>query len=95
MIKKLELDLLVDIILLKMEFGHVQISAPKIGTRMSKTACINPWQLYQFIRAVIKGFKLSVVMIKGPRVKILARKAINDEDFVEIKEIRINMWITL
>ena len=94
MIKKLELHLLVDIILLKMEFGHVQISA-RIGTRMSKTACINPWQLYQFIRAVIKGFKLSVVMIKGPRVKILARKEINDEDFVEIKEIRINMWITL
>ena len=44
MIKKLELRLLVDIILFKMEFGQVQISAPKIGTQMSKTACISPCQ---------------------------------------------------
>ena len=29
-------------VLLKIEFGHTQISVPKIGIPMSKTACINP-----------------------------------------------------
>ena len=43
MIKKLELHLLVGVILFKIEFGHVQISVPKIGTLMSKTVCINSW----------------------------------------------------
>ena len=38
---KLELHLLVGMILFKIEFGHVQISVPKIGTLMSKTVCIN------------------------------------------------------
>ena len=42
MIKKLALHLLVDIILFKIELGHIQISVPKIGTPMLKTACINP-----------------------------------------------------
>ena len=42
MIKKLELHLLVDRILFKIELGHIQISVPKIGTPMLKTACINP-----------------------------------------------------
>ena len=37
MIKKLELHLLVDIILVKIEFGHIQISVPKIGTPMLST----------------------------------------------------------
>ena len=41
MIKKLELHLLVDIISFKIEFGHIRISVPKIGTPMLKTACIN------------------------------------------------------
>ena len=45
MIKKLALHLLVDIILFKIELGHIQISVPKIGTPMLKTACINPWML--------------------------------------------------
>ena len=45
MIKKLELHLLVDIISLKIEFGHIRISVPKIGTPMLKTACINSWIL--------------------------------------------------
>ena len=41
MIKKLKLRLLVVIILFKIEVGHAQISVPKIGKPMSKTACIN------------------------------------------------------
>ena len=40
--KKLELRLMVVLVLLKMKFGHAQISVPKIGIPMSKTACINP-----------------------------------------------------
>ena len=40
MIKKLELCLLVVIILFKIEFGHAQISVPKIGKPMPKVACI-------------------------------------------------------
>ena len=43
MIKKLELHLLVGMILFKTEFGHVQISVPKIGTLMSKTVCTTPY----------------------------------------------------
>ena len=27
----------------KIKFGHAQISVPKIGTLIMKTACINPW----------------------------------------------------
>ena len=42
MLKKLKLRLLVVIILVKIEFGHTQISAPKIGKPIRKTACINP-----------------------------------------------------
>ena len=30
------------LVLLKIEFQHVQISVPKIGIPMLKTACINP-----------------------------------------------------
>ena len=30
-------------VLLKIKFGHAQISVPKIGIPMSKTACINPF----------------------------------------------------
>ena len=45
--KKLELCLLTVVsILLKIRFGHAQISVSKIDIQMSKTACINPW-LYQ------------------------------------------------
>ena len=33
---------MVVLVLLKIKFGHAQISVPKIGTPMSKTACINP-----------------------------------------------------
>ena len=42
LIKKLQLCLMVVSVLLKIEFGHAQISMPKIGITMSKTACINP-----------------------------------------------------
>ena len=42
--EKLELRLTVVSILLKIRFGHSQISVPKIGIPMSKTACINPCQ---------------------------------------------------
>ena len=28
------------------EFGHAQISAPKIGISILKTACINPWNSF-------------------------------------------------
>ena len=30
-------------VLLKIKFGHAQISVPKIGIPITKTACINPW----------------------------------------------------
>ena len=42
LIEKLELHLMVVSVLLKIKFGHAQISVPKIGIPMSKTACINP-----------------------------------------------------
>ena len=42
LIKKLELHLMVASVVLKIKFGPAQISVPKIGTPMSKTACINP-----------------------------------------------------
>ena len=41
MIEELELCLLAVIILFKIEFRHTQISVPKIGTPLQKTACIN------------------------------------------------------
>ena len=44
MIKKLELCLLVVIILFKIEFGHAQISVPKISKLTLKIACIRPCQ---------------------------------------------------
>ena len=51
MIKKLGLCLTVVSILLKIRVRHTQISVPKIGIPMSKTACINPW-LAMFIANV-------------------------------------------
>ena len=41
--KKMELRLIVVSVLLKIKFGHAQISVSKIGIPMSKTTCINPW----------------------------------------------------
>ena len=41
LIKKLELCLTVVSVLLKIRFGHAQISVPKVGIQMLKTACIN------------------------------------------------------
>ena len=38
----MELCLTVVSVLLKIRFDHAQISVPKIGIPMSKTACINP-----------------------------------------------------
>ena len=40
--KKLELHLMIVSDLLKIKFTRTQISVPKIGIPMSKTACINP-----------------------------------------------------
>ena len=45
LIKKLELCLMVVSDLLKIELGHTQISVPKIGIPMSKTACIKLWNI--------------------------------------------------
>ena len=42
LIKKLELCLTVVSGLLKIRFGHTQISVLKIGMPMSETICINP-----------------------------------------------------
>ena len=42
LIKKLETRLMVVTIFLKIKFKHGQISVPKIGISMSKTAYINP-----------------------------------------------------
>ena len=42
LIKKLELRLMIVSVLHEIKFGHAQISVPKIGIPMSKTACINP-----------------------------------------------------
>ena len=35
---------MVVLVSLKIKFGHTQISVPKIGKPMLKTACINPWE---------------------------------------------------
>ena len=43
LIKKLELYVTVVSILLNIRLRHTQISVPKIGILMSKTACISPW----------------------------------------------------
>ena len=44
LMKKLELRSMIVSVLLEIKFGHAQISVPKIGLLMSKTACINPWR---------------------------------------------------
>ena len=36
--------------LIRIKFGHAQISVPKIGTPMSKTGCINPYQNHLTMR---------------------------------------------
>ena len=56
LIKKLELCLTVVSILLKIRFGHIQISAPKIGIPMLKTACINPCLLKPIVLELCKKF---------------------------------------
>ena len=48
LIKKLELCLTVVSVLLKIRFGHAQVSVPKIGIQMSKTACTNSLHVFQF-----------------------------------------------
>ena len=42
-IKKLKLCLLVVLILVKIKYGHPEISVPTIGVPISKTASIKPW----------------------------------------------------
>ena len=44
--KKMELCLAVVSVLLKIRFGHVQISVPKIGIPMLKAAFINPIHVF-------------------------------------------------
>ena len=46
LIKTLEMRLMVVSVFLKIKFRHAQISLPKIGIPMSKSACINPRLLY-------------------------------------------------
>ena len=46
LIKTLEMRLMVVSVFLKIKFRHAQISVPKTGIPMSKSACINPWLLY-------------------------------------------------
>ena len=46
LIKKLELCLTVVSVLLKIRFGHAQISMPKIGILMSKAAGINSMHVF-------------------------------------------------
>ena len=46
LIKKLELCLIMVSVLLKIRFGHTQISVPKIGIWMLKTAFINPLHVF-------------------------------------------------
>ena len=43
LIRKLQLCLMVISVLLKIKLGPTQISVPKIGIMMLKTASINPW----------------------------------------------------
>ena len=52
MIKNVELHLLVVIISFKIEFGHAQISVPKIVKPLLKIACINSC-CYQFKKLTI------------------------------------------
>ena len=40
----MELRLIIFLVLLKIKFGHAQISVPKTGILMSKAACIDPYQ---------------------------------------------------
>ena len=44
---KLELCWLVALILLKIKFGHIEISVHEIGIPMSKTVCANPCVPYR------------------------------------------------
>ena len=67
-IKKLDLLLMVVSVLLKMKFGHTQISVPKIGIPMLKLGCINPCYcmlLKLFTRYVNKELSLKNSTPKG------------------------------
>ena len=55
--KKMELCLTVVSVLLKIRFDHAQISVPKIGIPISKTACINP-PACLFVGSSIKKIEL-------------------------------------
>ena len=54
LIKELELFLTVVLVLLKINFGHTQMSVPKIGIQMSKTACINPWYHWMTLQNMVR-----------------------------------------
>ena len=38
------------------EFGHAQISVPKIGILMSKTACIKPWKYFSIFSPNVEKY---------------------------------------
>ena len=57
--KRLELCLMVVSVLLKTKFVSTQISVPKIGKPMSKTACINPRYC-----VIEKCFFANIILIK-------------------------------
>ena len=61
LIKKLELCLMVVSVLPKIEFGHTQISVPKIGIPMLKAAYINPWLIWALFSPSMSNFFLSVL----------------------------------
>ena len=66
LIKKLEMCFMVVSVILKIEFGHTQISVLKIGIPMSETACINPLQnssnknQYTFAKQIFSMFSMMV-----------------------------------
>ena len=63
---KLELGLMAASVLLKIKFGHAEISVPKIGILMSKTACIILWWLsllHNFIQQSLNSDSVQVQIL--------------------------------
>ena len=56
LIKKLDYVNCFILFLIRIKFRHAQISVPKIGIPMSKTACINPWMITA-IEAKVKRYQ--------------------------------------
>ena len=69
--------------LLMIEFGHAQISLPKIGMLMSKTACIKPWKYFSICGKIrtrkipnTDTFPAVVLSWNTERVKYICRRAL-------------------